>query len=246
MTVPYNADLYQAVLPGGQVTFQQQFETYYGSGIEQAVTGTTITITPVGNNQAPVVGPTTADVVQIDNATYSYVWSPPVGTEPGDYTAVFSAAGPSGTITYTQAVTVAQPPSPFPNPGMYATVTQYQAWSGDLWTPSQVITPILRKAATILDHYLVGAVYAIDANSMPTDPGVIDVFMRATCAQCEFMLANNDPAFVKSQYSSTSVGGVSAVRTASAQDQAFPPLAPMAAAILHTAGVVPGAPLVNW
>jgi hypothetical protein len=104
----------------------------------------------------------------------------------------------------------------------------------------------MRRASEVIDRAMIGAVYRTDANSMPTDPGIMDVFMRATCAQCQFLLALNDPANVKSQYASTSMGGVSQTRTANAQGQAFPPLAPQAAVILQTAGALPGAPLLGW
>lgn len=245
MTVPYSSDLYQAVLPGGAVTFQVMFETYYGSGLPQPVTGVTVTITPNGST-TPVLGPTSAGITSGDASIYTYQWMPPVSTQPGDYSVTFTGTGQSGTVAYTQAVTVASPPDPLPAPGVYATVSQYQAWSGDALTPDQLVTIALRRASEVIDRALIGAVYATDADSMPTDAGVIDVFMRATCAQTQFMLANNDFANVKSQYASTSMGGVSQTRTASAQGQAFPPLAPQAAAILQVAGVLPGAPLVNW
>lgn len=245
MSVPYSSDIYQAVVPGGQVTFLQMFETFYGSGFSQIVTGATITIAPAAGGSA-VVGPTSTGLVSADEATYTYAWNCPAGTAAGDYSVTFTGTGPGGTITYAQAVVVASLPDPSPMPGVYATATQYTAWSGDTWTPSTLVIPALRRASEILDMYLIGAVYATDADSMPTDAGVIDVFMRATCAQCQFVLANSDPAFVKSQYSSVSMGGVSQARASSAQNQGVPPLAPMAATILRTAGVLPGAPLVNW
>ena len=245
MTVPYSSDIYQAVVPGGQVTFQQRFETFYGSGFPQTVSSPTITITPALGG-ANVLGPTATGLVTPDQATYTYAWNCPIGTTAGDYSVTFSATGPNGAITYTQAVVVASPPNPSPMPGVYASFPQYQTWSGDTWTPSSLVTTQLRRASEVLDYYLKGAVYATDADSMPTDAGVIDVFMRATCAQTQFMLGNNDPAFLKQQYSSVSMGGVTQTRAASAQNQGIPPLAPMAAVILGTAGVLPGAPLVDW
>ena len=159
---------------------------------------------------------------------------------------VFSGTGTNGVITYTQAVVVASPPNPSPMPGVYASFPQYQEWSGDSCTPSSLVVTALRRASEVLDMYLIGAVYATDADSMPTDAGVIDVFMRACCAQTQFMLAANDPAWIKPQYSSVSMGGVTQTRASSAQNQGVIPLAPMAAVILRTAGVLPGAPLINW
>lgn len=245
MSVPYSSDIYQAVVPGGQVTFLQIFETFYGSGFPQTVSGVTITITPAAGGAA-VLGPTGAGLVTPDQATYTYAWNCPVGTAPADYSVVFTGTGPHGAITYTQAVVVASPPNPSPMPGVYASFPQYQAWSGDTWTPASLVTTALRRASEVLDMYLIGAVYATDADSMPTDAGVIDVFMRATCAQSQFMLAANDPAWIKPMYSSVSMGGVTQTRAASAQNQGVPPLAPMAAVILRTAGVLPGAPLIDW
>lgn len=108
------------------------------------------------------------------------------------------------------------------------------------------MTVTLRRASEVIDRAMIGASYRTDADAMPTDPGIIDVFMRATCAQCQFMLANNDLANVKSQYAWTNMGGMQVTRTASAQGQVFPPLAPQAAAILQVAGALPGAPLLGW
>jgi hypothetical protein len=245
VTVPYTSDIYQAVVPGGQVTFLQRFETFFGSGFPQVVSSPQITIMPAEGG-ANIVGPTSTGLVSPDQAVYTYVWLCPLTVAPGNYSVIFTGTGPNGTITYTQAVVVASPPNPAPMPGVYATYPQYQAWSGDTWSPAALVETALRRASEILDMYLIGAVYATDADSMPVDAGVIDVFMRAACAQTQFLLANNDPAFVKSQYSSVSMGGVTQTRATSAQNQGQPPLAPMAAAILRTAGVLPQAPLVNW
>lgn len=245
MTVPYSSDLYQAVLPGGAVIFDVMFETYYASGLPQPVTGVTITIAPNGGS-TPVLGPTSSGITAVDTSHYSYQWLPATTVVPGDYLVQWSGTGADGTITYTQAVTVAAPPQPLPAPGVYASVAQYQAWSSDYFSPSDLVTTALRRATEVIDRALIGAVYATDPDGMPTDAGVANVFMRATCAQAQFILANNDFANVKSQYSSTSMGGVSQTRASSAQNQMFPPLAPQAAAILQVAGVLPGAPLVNW
>lgn len=245
MTVPYSSDLYKAVLPGGAVTFQVLFETYYGSGLPQPVSGVTITITLNGGG-SPVLGPTSSGVVTAGNSSYSYQWLPAASMVPGDYSVLWSATGTSGTVTYTQAVTVAAFPDALPAPGVYASVAQYRAWSADQFTPNDLVTTALRRATEVIDRVLIGAVYQTDADGMPIDAGVLNVFMRATCAQAQFILANNDFANVKSQYSSTSMGGVSQTRASSAQNQMFPPVAPQAAAILQVAGVLPSAPLINW
>lgn len=244
MPIPFTADLYQAVSPGGQVTLTQMFETTIGSAQAQAVSDPAITISAAGGTA--VVGPTAVGLVSADESTYTYVWSPPPTTPPGDYLAVFSGTGPNGAVAYTQAVTVAAPATLAPAPGVYASEGQYRDEIGDQHTPAARVQRALRRATETLDRCLIGAQYAVDANGMPTDPGILNVFMRACCAQAEFDLANNDPAHVKSQYASSSVGGISATRTASAQGQALPPLAPNAAQILQTVGALPGAPLLGW
>jgi hypothetical protein len=129
---------------------------------------------------------------------------------------------------------------------VYASVAQYQAWSGDSLTPVQIVGVMLQRASEDIDMALVAAVYPVNANGMPTDPMVIDAFSRATCAQCQFLLADNDPAGIKRQYVSTSMGGVSQTRAAAMTGMSMPPLGPRAAQILHVAGVLPSAPLISW
>jgi hypothetical protein len=72
------------------------------------------------------------------------------------------------------------------------------------------------------------------------------VLVRATSAQVAYLLAQNDDTGIKREYSSTTVGGVSAVRSAKMQGGALQPIAPRALAILRVAGVLPAAPLVSW
>jgi hypothetical protein len=60
------------------------------------------------------------------------------------------------------------------------------------------------------------------------------------------MIADDDATGVKRQYTSRSFGGASASRAPSVTAMTFPPLAPQAAAILHTAGISPSAALISW
>jgi hypothetical protein len=248
MTTPVAPDptgIFQYVVPGGQVVLTAQFETFYGSDVEQAVSGTTITITAVTSGTV-AVATTSAGITQNDPATFTYAWSVPTSTVPDDYTVLWAATGPNGAQTITQTVTCVPLPSPTPGPGVYATPAQYVAWSGDTSVPVWLLQTTLRRASEVIDAYAVGAVYETDADEMPTQPGVIDLFMRATCAQCQFELANDDPARVKSQYSSISVGGVSRTRAPGALQQTAPPLAPQAAIILRTSGLLGTAVLISW
>ncbi|MGH3296095.1 MAG: hypothetical protein ACRDP7_30280 [Trebonia sp.] len=237
------------VLQGGQVTFYQQFETFTGSGYAAPASDVTIGITaaavPGGGSGTPV--PVTADGIQsVDYANYSYKWACDLEQVPGDYTVTWTGTVNGTTIIYSQAVTVAAVGSGAPAPGVYANPAQYKAWSGDTWTPVPRVEIMLRRASEDLDMALVAAVYPVNANGMPTDPMVIDLFQRACCAQCQFLLADNDPSGIKRQYSSTSMGGVSQSRIASMTGLQMPPLAPRAAQILHVGGVLPSAPLISW
>lgn len=246
MTLPYaSGDLYQAVQPGGSVILTQLFETFYGSGVPQPVTGPSVTVTPAGGGTA-VYGPSGADLTTTDNATYTFQWFPAADTPAGDYLAAFTGTGLPGAVAYTQGVTVLPAPVLVPQPGSYATIGQYRIETGDMYTPEALIKPALRRATDVIDWALTGAVYPVDANGMPARADDAVIFMRATCAQVQFMLADNDPAGVKALYSSTTTGGVTASRTSSAQQQTFPRLAPAAAVILQNAGPLPGAPYVGW
>jgi hypothetical protein len=237
------------VLAGAQITLTNLFETYPGSGQGGSASGVTIGITaapaPSGGTGTPV--PTTSSgIVALSQSLYQYTWACPAGQAVGDYLVTWTGTVNSVSEVYVQTVTVAAIPSGSPAPGVYATVAQYRARSGDQFTPADLVATMLLLASEAMDHYLVGAVYATNANGMPTDPMLIDVLMRATSAQCQFMLADNDPTGVKRQYSSTSMGGVSTSRVAAMTAMPFPPLAPQAAAILHAAGVLGSAALINW
>lgn len=237
------------VLQGAQITLTNLFETYPGSGQGGSASNVTIGITaastPSGGTGTPV--PTTSSgIVPLSQSLYQYTWACPAGQAVGDYLITWTGTVNSVSEVYIQTVTVAAIPAGSPAPGVYATVAQYRAWSGDQFTPTDLVSTMLQRASEAMDHYLIGAVYAINANGMPTDPMLIDVLVRATSAQCQFVLADNDPTGVKRQYSSTSMGGVSTSRVAAMTAMSFPPLAPQAAAILHAAGVLGSAALINW
>lgn len=243
MTVPASQDVGQYVLPGGKITLEVIFQTYQWSGAKQPVSGTQITIAPAAGGSA-VVGPTSAGVVSVDSATYSYDWYPPSSTAPGDYLVTWTATG-TGPLAYTQVVTVSAPPQEAPAPGVYATLAQYRSYTLDQLTPDYLVNGWLRQASEVIDWVLIAAVYPTDADGMPTNPMHIDVFMRATCRQAQYMIAGGDPTYVKPKFSSTSMGGVSQTRSPRGL-AILPDLAPQAAVILQTAGVLGAAPLVNY
>jgi hypothetical protein len=218
VSIPATQDNFTYVLPGGKTVLQVLFQTYEWSGQEQPVSDVTITISSVSGGAA-VVGPTLHGIVTVDSATYSYTWQPDVTLPAGDYLVEWTATGGD---PLSQVVTVVPLPQQSPSPGLYATLEQYQAFTRDTLTPTYLVSQNLASASEVIDEALIGAVYPTDANSMPTNPAHINLFMRACCAQVQFQLANNDPANVKPQFSSTSMAGVTQIRTASAQGGALP------------------------
>lgn len=235
---------------GGQVLLQQTFETWPGSGAGAPASGVTIAIAASGlpGSGAGTPVPATAEgLASIDGGVnWTYTWHVDPEQTTGDYLITWSGTVSGVAQSYVQAITVAAIPTGIPATGVYATFAQYQAWSGDRVTPQSRVTPMLQRASEDLDGNLVGAVYPVNAAGMPTDPFVINVFMRACCAQCQFLLAGNDPAGIKPLYQSTSMGGVSQTRAAGTTGYALPPLGPRAWQILHTHGALSISPLTGW
>jgi hypothetical protein len=239
------------VYPGGLATLRVQFETYRNSGQAATATGVTVSIIASGSSDGGTgtpVAATAEGILQLGDGLYQYEWPVPADQAAGSYLVTWTGTRTTDgmTVSYQQACNVAADPEATPLPGVYASVGQYRAWSGDQVTPAQRVTVALQRASEHMDVALVGAVYRVDADGMPLDAFVASVFMRATCAQCQYVIAVNDDANVKREYSSTSVGGVSATRAAAMQGMALPPLAPQALAILRVAGVLPAAPLISW
>lgn len=237
-------------IQGGQITFEQLFESYIGSGQAGIASGVTIGITaastPGGGSGTPVAAGTPATPQGGSQSLYDYTWQVPATQATGDYLVTWTGTVGTTTLTYTQTVTVAAIPAGNPAPGVYATLDAYRAWSGDAITPDLLVSVTLQRASEDIDNALIGAVYQVNQNGMPVDAMVIDAISRACCAQCAYLLADNDPTGVKHQYTSTNVGGVQAVRAASTVAPQFPLLAPRAAQILHITGVLPSATLIAW
>lgn len=239
------------VWPGGQITLAVVIESYVNSRVGVTASNVTVTITGSGavdgGTGTPV--PTTGSgITNQSPGQYQYTWSVPTTTQPGSYLVTWSGVRSTDgvTVTYQQVVTVAASPAPAPAPGLYATVAQYQARTRDVFTPAATVGMYLQQASEQLDVALVAAVYSVDGDGIPTDPGLVDALMRACCEQTRFLVAHNDPALVKREYASTNVGGVNVTRAQSMQALALPPIAPQALAILRVAGVLPSAPLVHW
>lgn len=239
------------VFPGGSVELIVQFESFLNSGQATGVSGATIAIAASGapdSGQGTPVAAASAGITELGEGMLTYTWNPPESTVPGSYLVTWTGtrASDSTVVSYTQAVNVAANPEAVPLPGVYATVAFYRGWSGDQYTPAQVISVKLQRATEDIDVALVAAVYRTDADGMPLDASLANVLARATSAQVQYLLANNDDSGIKREFSSTSVAGVSATRAAPMQGRALPPCGPRALAILRVNGVLPAAPLVSW
>jgi hypothetical protein len=250
-TLAHYSNAASDVFPGGSVVFDVVFETYVNSGQACSASGVTIGIAASGapdSGSGTPLATTSTGVTNLGTGLYTYTWNPAASITPGSYLVTWTGtrASDSTSISYVQAVNVAPDPESVPLPGVYASVAQFRAWSGDTWTPAQRITVALQRATEQMDVALVAAVYRVDADGMPLDPQLVNVLVRATSAQTQYVLAVNDDANVKREYASTSVGGVSASRSAKMQAMALPPIAPQALAILRVAGILPAAPLINW
>lgn len=129
---------------------------------------------------------------------------------------------------------------------VYATVSDYQTQTGDTYTPPARVTYLLGRASQSIDRAMIGAVYAVDTNSMPTDPTDIDTFNRATVAQALFMRDIGDDSGAAARNEATTIGGVTVRRATGTAALSLPPLGPQALEILHLESASPMSPMTNW
>jgi hypothetical protein len=126
----------------------------------------------------------------------------------------------------------------------YATPADYRRVTGR--TPPDDAIRKLVHASELLDDLLIGAVYDVDANNLPTDATVIDAFRRAVCYQVEWEAATGDSLGVTTVYPSVSIGSVSLSRGGGAASSGSPydRAAPRTLSVLRTAGVLPLYPII--
>ncbi|WP_433234859.1 hypothetical protein [Actinomadura nitritigenes] len=72
----------------------------------------------------------------------------------------------------------------------------------------------LQQASEDIDDLLIGAVYDVDADQMPTDPKVRDAVKRATYTQAPFIQTSGDETGPKVGFASVNVGGTGYSRAA--------------------------------
>lgn len=106
---------------------------------------------------------------------------------------------------------------------------------------------LLARASEAVDRMLIGAVYDVDDDGLPTDADVADALKRATLAQAHYASVVGDETGALSRFSSYSIGGVSATLRADAAGVATSGgFAPNAVDILRVAGLMPSYVTTWW
>ncbi|MGW4639555.1 hypothetical protein ACWEN6_13555 [Sphaerisporangium sp. NPDC004334] len=119
----------------------------------------------------------------------------------------------------------------------YATSADYVNYTGQ--TPPADIARRLERASERVDEMLLSAVYATNNAGLPTDPDEADALKRATCAQAAWLIEHGDEYGVAAAFSEVEIASVRIKRAGG--DTGSPARhSPDAAAILHTAGLLPG------
>jgi hypothetical protein len=126
---------------------------------------------------------------------------------------------------------------------VYATLEQYRDQPGGSAYADDKVTDMLPRASLRLDELIVGAFYDTDTDGQPTDALTAEVFMRATCAQAQFMLVQDDPTGAKGAFQNVSVGGVSYSRAQESTGVGKDRFAPEMVSILRTEGILPVNPV---
>lgn len=119
----------------------------------------------------------------------------------------------------------------------YATVEQYRDFTKDQTTVDDYVTAALEEASELIDELAAGALYDTGEDGLPTDADVIDLFMRAACAQAQYLIVLDDPTGAKATYTSVSVGSVSYSRAGTVNRGLR--YAPRAITLLRNADVLP-------
>ena len=65
---------------------------------------------------------------------------------------------------------------------VYATAEQLAAYPGGSTVPEASAVEFLTQASAVVDYLLLGRVYDVDDDGLPTDTDVADSLQRATCA----------------------------------------------------------------
>lgn len=130
----------------------------------------------------------------------------------------------------------------------YATPAEYTSYTGGTTTDR-----VLTVASNRIDEVLIGAVYDVDDNDLPTDATILAALKNATCEQALFMDEEGDTSGTGNASTGTlqsaSIGSASYSMDATAaaeKRQNTPsgaPIAPGALSILRVEGLLPVWPI---
>lgn len=128
---------------------------------------------------------------------------------------------------------------------VYATDVEYAAWLG-VDPPVAGSAQALRTASLRVDEMLIGAVYPVDEDGLPTEANHITALADATCAQAAHAKGSgtsdtgDDP-----QYAEVQIGSVRLKRATAAEvPGAGAKYSDEAVSILQLAGLIPAEPWV--
>jgi len=119
----------------------------------------------------------------------------------------------------------------------YATLAELAAHTNA--APESDDDRLLQRASDLLDAFLIGAVYAVDDNGLPTDAAAIAAFRDAVCAQVEWWHATGDDLGVEGPWQEITLGPARMVRSATTGGSNQGRMAPRALDILRLAGTQP-------
>lgn len=101
---------------------------------------------------------------------------------------------------------------------------------------------LLEAASDEVDAALIGAVYVVDTDGLPTEAATILALKKATLAQAHYRIGVSDPTGALSRFSSFSIGSISGTLANGGSGSASTgasALAPAALSILRVAGLRP-------
>ncbi|MDC2953383.1 hypothetical protein PO587_02815 [Streptomyces gilvifuscus] len=120
----------------------------------------------------------------------------------------------------------------------YATVQEFTDYLDPDPVPANAAR-LLEKASRRLDRLLIGAIYPTDADGLPTDPELIEVFREAVCIQAQYIAALGDETGAMANVSQMELGNQKIVRALSVVGSGTPRVAPDLLDLLQTKGLWP-------
>ncbi|WP_430376698.1 hypothetical protein [Streptomyces sp. B1-3] len=120
----------------------------------------------------------------------------------------------------------------------YATVQEFTDYLDPDPAPPNAAR-LLEKASRRLDRLLIGAIYPTDADGLPTDPELIEVFREAVCIQAQYIADLGDETGAMANVSQMELGNQKIVRAISVVGSGTPRVSPDLLDLLQTKGLWP-------